>query len=139
MKNRSTNIFLSIFLLVSFQNISAQILAVPEIEQEQNQWCWSGVSKCILDYYFSANNWPAGSNQNQCGIAEYARTQNSGYFGGSNCCAFPTGSCNNPNWMYGVNGSIEDILSFFGAITTNNLTNSISESQWQNEINNNTP
>ena len=40
--------FISFLLFLT--NINAQILLVPEIEQEQNQWCWAGVSKCF-DYY----------------------------------------------------------------------------------------
>ena len=113
-------------------NINAQILLVPEIEQEQNQWCWAGVSKCVLDYY--------GDTVQQCEIAEYTRnvaTFNN--FGTVNCCVSPNHGCNYWNYNWGNSGSIEDILLNFGGITTTNLGSVLSQSQWQSEVANNTP
>jgi hypothetical protein len=120
----------TVLMFLFSTNIKAQILLVPEIEQEENQWCWAGVSKCILDYY--------GFVQQQCIIAEYARSQNIPQFGNTDCCTSPV-SCNNWNWSWGANGSIEDILLNFGGITTTNLGFSLTQTQWQAEINNNTP
>ena len=116
--------------LLFFTNVKAQILLVPQIEQEQNQWCWAGVTKCILDYY--------GFVQSQCIISEYARSQNPGQLGTTNCCASPV-SCNNWNWMWGAAGSIEDILTHFGGITTNNINNSLTEVECKTVISNYKP
>ena len=59
MKNKSNFLIVPfICFLLFFSNVKAQILLVPEIIQEQNQWCWAGVSKCVLDYY--------GSSVQQC-------------------------------------------------------------------------
>jgi hypothetical protein len=133
MKDRSTLfIALLVCFLFTFTNVKAQILLVPEIEQEQNQWCWAGVSKCVLDCY--------GLPLQQCEIAEYTRnvaTFNN--FGTVDCCIDPNQGCNYWNYNYGANGSIQDILFNFGGITTNNLSNTLSQAQWQTEITNNTP
>ena len=65
MKNRYTYLITTLicFILVS-TNVKAQIVLVPQIIQQQNQWCWAGVSKCVLDYY--------GFVQQQCAIVEFA-------------------------------------------------------------------
>ena len=117
--------------LLFFTNVKAQVLSVLEIEQEQNQWCWAGVSQCVLDYY--------GFSNQQCDIAEYARSQDPSYFGSSNCCLTPTGLCNNPNSMFSSTSGITAILANFGSITTTNLGAALSQSEWQAEISNNTP
>jgi hypothetical protein len=133
MKNRYAYIVTALICcLLFFTNVKAQVLLVPEIEQEQNQWCWAGVSKCVLDYY--------GFSHQQCDIAEYARLQNTSTFGNNNCCANPTGSCNNPNSMFSsTSGGIDDILSNFGSITTTNIYAALPETQWQTEISNGVP
>ena len=133
MKDRSTYFIAPfIFFLLFFTNINAQILLVPEIEQEQNQWCWAGVSKCVLDCY--------GASVQQCEIAEYTRnTATFNNFGTVDCCIDPNQGCNYWNYNWGSSGSIEDILSNFGGITTTNLGSVLSQTQWQTEITNNTP
>jgi Secretion system C-terminal sorting domain len=85
----------------------AQILTVPLVTQEQNEWCWAGCSKCILNYY--------GYAINQCDIAEYARSQNS-TFGTVACCVSTAYGCNNPNYNWGMAGSIQDILQHFDGV-----------------------
>jgi hypothetical protein len=133
MKDRYTYLIVPfICFLFFFTNAKAQILLVPEIEQEQNEWCWAGVSKCVLDYY--------GYPHQQCEIAEYTRniaTWNN--FGIVDCCLDPSQGCNYWNYMYGSGGSIQDILFNFGGITTNNSSSTLSQAQWQAEITNNTP
>jgi len=42
------------------------ILEVPDIRQQETQWCWAAVSQCVLAYY---SYFPQ-----QCEIADYART-----------------------------------------------------------------
>jgi len=133
MRNRYIYLITLLIYFVSFStNVNAQILLVPEIEQEQNNWCWAGVSKCVLDYY--------GFSQQQCEIAEYTRnvaTFNN--FGTVDCCIDPNQGCNDWNYNYGASGSIEDLLSNFGGIITTNSSSVLSELQWQTEITNNTP
>jgi len=132
MKNRDTYFITSLICFVLFfTNIKAQVLLVSEIEQEQTQWCWAAVSKCVLDYYNFA--------QPQCDIAEYARIQDSAYFGNTNCCVDPNQGCNNSNGMWGCTGCMEDILLNFGGITTIGSLSTLTQTQWQAEINNNRP
>jgi len=101
-------IFVLVFIAV---NISfAQILTVGEVEQEQTEWCWAGVSKCIVDYY--------GDTTDQCEIAEYTRTTATWHnFGSVDCCNSPLYGCNYWNYNYGYPGSIKDILLFFSGVT----------------------
>lgn len=79
------------------------ILDFPEVIQEQNQWCWAGVSVSIFDYF--------DNSVEQCEVAEYTRTVATWHdFGPTDCCANPGGDCNYWNYNYGYDGSIEDIL-----------------------------
>ncbi len=82
----------------------AQILNVPELTQEQDQWCWAGSSQCVLIYY--------GNNFLQCEIAEYTRLHSTFHnFGSVNCCVDPTQGCNYWNYNYDPDeGSIKMIL-----------------------------
>ena len=123
-------IFLLPFLL-SF-NVNAQILSVPQTIQEQTEWCWAGVSKCILDYY--------GYPQLQCDIADYARTVITWHnFGSVACCTSPSGSCNYWNYNIGYSGSISDILNHFGNITSYGIGNTISLAQIGQEVSGSRP
>jgi len=98
-----------IIIVFLINNAYSQVLNVPEITQEQNQWCWAGVSKCILDYY----SYPV----EQCEIAEYARQVITWHnFGSTDCCANPNLGCNYWNYNWGYPGSIQDILVHFGDI-----------------------
>ena len=93
-------------ILLSHANFSsATVLGVPEIIQEQNNWCWAGCSRAVLLYY--------GTNVAQCNIADWARQQNN--WGNANCCTNPGGAiCNQYNLLYGSNGSIQAILQNWG-------------------------
>ena len=116
-----------VFSLVFSGFLKAQVLNVPQITQEQNQWCWAGVSKCILDYY----GFPS---YQQCDIAEYARTVITwNNFGSVNCCVDPNQGCNYWNYNYGYNGSIQDILVHFGTISNNGVAYALNTTDITNE------
>ena len=112
-----------VFSLVFSGTANAQVLNVPQTIQEQNQWCWAGVSKCILDYY-------GYNSYQQCDIAEYARTVITwNNFGPVNCCVDPNQGCNYWNYNYGFNGSIQDILVHFGSISNNGVSYALSTNE----------
>ncbi|MCX6286633.1 MAG: T9SS type A sorting domain-containing protein [Bacteroidetes bacterium] len=102
-----------IVLLLTFivhVQLKGQVLNVPEITQEQNQWCWAGVSACALDYYCTTTA--------QCDIAEYTRTVATWHsFGSTDCCVNPNVGCNYWNYNWGYPGSIQDILIHFANIS----------------------
>jgi hypothetical protein len=78
-------------------------LDFPEVIQEQNQWCWAGVSASLFDYF--------DSRVEQCEIAEYVRQVATWHdFGSIDCCINPGDDCNYWNYNWGYSGSIEDIL-----------------------------
>jgi len=106
MKNKIYALFIGLMLASTTQ---AQVLNVPTIEQEQDLWCWAGISKSALDYY--------GEVHEQCEIVEWVRTVRSGY-GDDPCCENPSGPCNNTNVLYNSDGSIQDILHHFAGITS---------------------
>lgn len=85
----------------------AQVLGVPKVVQEQDQWCWAAVSSAILGYYKRPLS--------QCAIAEYTRTKATWHdFGQVDCCQSPSGACNSWNYNWGYPGSIQDILQTNG-------------------------
>jgi hypothetical protein len=121
-----------IFLFLNSTIGKSQVLNVPETFQEQNQWCWAGCSKCILDYY--------GDVLNQCDIADYARTQITWTsFGTVNCCVDPNQGCNYWNYNYGSNGSIQDILVHFGAIANYGVASALTLAEINSDISGNKP
>ncbi|MEI7500847.1 MAG: T9SS type A sorting domain-containing protein [Bacteroidota bacterium] len=111
--------------------VNSQVLEVEKIEQKQSQWCWAGVSACVLNYY--------KKDQPQCAIVEYARLKDPVTFGNTDCCLTPTGKCNNPNGIYGGAGTISDILLYFGSIKNRGQNTSMSKTTITNEITNNRP
>lgn len=114
-----------IFILFA-SALYSQYLSVPQIIQEQDQWCWAGTSSCILNYY--------GKNINQCTIAEYTRTVATWHnFGNVNCCVDPNQGCNYWNYNWGVSGSIQDILQHWG-ISNNCVSNYLSVPEVQTEL-----
>ncbi len=78
-------------------------LSVPLVIQEHSQWCWSGSSKAILNYY---NKTPS-----QCQIVNWA-------YGINYACGNTTfnwnSNANTPNSMYGTSGSVQNILANWG-------------------------
>ncbi len=117
------SLFFAVIFSFAFAAITkAQVLNVPLVIQEQNQWCWAGVSKCILDYY--------GYSHQQCEIADYARTSITWTsYGSVDCCIDPSQGCNYWNYNYGYPGSIQDILIHFGGIQNNGLSYAINAAQ----------
>jgi hypothetical protein len=100
-------IFTLLFFLLLFNNAFSQYLNVPQVIQEQDQWCWAGVSACVLGYY--------GTTIPQCTIAEYTRVSATWHnFGTVNCCNDASQGCNYWNYNWGAAGSIEDILLHWG-------------------------
>ena len=114
-------------ILLGSLNINAQQLSVPLTIQVQNQWCWSGCSTCMLNYY--------GFPVTQCQVADYARTVSTAInFGTTNCCVDASQGCNQPNYNWGVNGSIDDILLHFGNITCSHGTTALPLATIQNNV-----
>jgi hypothetical protein len=101
---RNAIIFLAVFCSAA---AFGQILDVPEVTQEQTEWCWAGTSCCVLNYY--------GKPVSQCTIADFTRTKATWHdFGTENCCDVPGKKCNYWNYNYGYPGSIEEILKQWG-------------------------
>lgn len=125
--------FICALTIVLLANLSrGQVLNVPQIEQAQDQWCWVGVSKCILDYY--------GYPKSQCEIAEYTRTVATWHsFGSQNCCTNPYSGCNYWNYNWGSSGSIQDILMHFGSIQNVGRSSALGISEIGVEISNRRP
>ena len=130
--NRARMIVLVSVLLcgLHFSDTQADLLAVPEVEQEESQWCWAGVSQSILRYY--------GNAVTQCEIAEYARSSRPEYYGTVDCCVDSTQGCNQPNGMTGP-GTIEDILIHFGGIDSQFVSGVLSSDDCATEIANYLP
>lgn len=78
-------------------------LAVPLTTQEHSQWCWSASSKAVLNYYTKTVS--------QCQIVNWA-------YGLNYACGNTTfnwnSNANQPNSMYGTNGSVQKILANWG-------------------------
>ena len=133
---RVANIFNHFFsiLIVSLLFLSlaeAKILDVPETTQEQNQWCWAGVSSATLAYY--------GQSISQCTIAEYTRTHATFHnFGSINCCQNASQGCNYWNYGYGYLGSIQKILQNWG-VNNYGYGYALSQSAATSEIDSNRP
>jgi len=101
--------FVCLLLINNSYSQIFKVLDVPEVFQEQTQWCWAGVSKSILDYYCYPFE--------QCEIADYARQVIDWHdFGSTDCCVNPNLGCNYWNYMFGAPGSLLDILAYFGSI-----------------------
>ncbi|MCX6283604.1 MAG: hypothetical protein NTW31_05145, partial [Bacteroidetes bacterium] len=111
---KKSAIFVFVISFIIQTQLNGQVLNVPEIIQEQNQWCWAGVSACALDYYCTPTA--------QCTIAEYTRTVATWYnFGSTDCCVNPNLGCNYWNYNWGYPGSIQDILVHFDNISNNGV------------------
>lgn len=121
-------ILITLFSIVmGFAGIGAAadfLLEVPERIQGHSQWCWVGSSKAVLDYYGT------DTGVSQCSIANWA-------WGRTDCCAsepFDVYSvCNQPNYMYGATGSLQDILSHWG-VASNSMQTHLSQSGFVSQI-----
>lgn len=111
-------------------SMTAQVLNVNQIEQEQDQWCWSASSKTILDYY--------GFVKKQCEIAEWVRnTATFHNFGTTNCCTSASKGCNYWNYNYNEKGSIQDILVYFGNLQNTGVAAALTQTEIQTELSKN--
>lgn len=123
-------ILILIFIFIA-NLLYSQYLRVPEVIQEQNQWCWAGSSACVLKYF--------GKNISQCTIADYTRTVSTWHnFGTVNCCTDPQQGCNYWNYNWGYAGSIQDILQHWG-VANSGVGSSLSIAQIQTELNSQRP
>src|SRR5688500_7050594 len=111
---RSAMFFRSVILVSALPLcVESQVLSVPQVIQQQTEWCWAATLKCVMDYY------DPNLSFSQCVIAEYARTQATWHnYGSIDCCTNPSQGCNYWNYMWGYNGGIEDILDNFADIKT---------------------
>ena len=105
MKKNILLLFLGITFSLNAQDIK---ISVPLATQEQSNWCGVAASQCVLRYY------PPNRLIQQCVIMEWVRQ------GATNsCCEVPTPQyCNHGIDLYGTTGSVQAILSYFGAINS---------------------
>lgn len=115
-------------LTCTFFFAQGQVLNVNNTEQQYNQWCWAGSTKCVLDYYgFTAPQ--------QCDIAEYVRTIATFHnFGSTDCCTNALQGCNYWNYNYGAAGSMQDILVHFGNLQNSGIATSLTLAEITTQI-----
>ena len=132
-------ILYSTFLFVS-SLFAATILPIPLTTQQHDQWCWSGTTTSIIQYY--------GTQVRQCDVANFARTQINKTtapfhnFGTTDCCVDTStfaksqapGSCNYWNYNWGNPGSIQDILNNW-SVTNGTLGGTYTFAEVQTQIN----
>lgn len=96
-----------LFAFASTALSAGVVLDVPQVFQEQTEWCWAGTSTAVLRYY--------GKTVQQCDVANYTRQTATWHdFGKDDCCVKPSGACNYWNYNYGYPGSISEILGKWG-------------------------
>ncbi len=113
-------------VILSSVSIAAKtkILAVPEVVQQQNQWCWAGVSDAVLSYF--------NKDIEQCRMANFAWSR-------TDCCTNPTSAnCNQPNSMYGTSGSLKEILNRW-CVKSRSKASALGFSKVKYQINRNRP
>jgi hypothetical protein len=114
--------FLFTLLLTPAADSANMVLNVPETAQEHSNWCWDASSNAVLEYY--------GTGVAQCDIAKWAWQR-------SDCCGNTTfawsHACNQQNYMYGISGSVQDILSNWNV--SSNATAALSQATSVSEIN----
>lgn len=103
------SVVLSASLLAMLPSAFAQwrTLNVPLVTQEHSEWCWAGSTKAILNYY--------GQTPSQCQIVNWAYGLN---YACDNSVFEWSSSANQPNYMYGSNGSVQNILKNWGVSNT---------------------
>ncbi len=105
MQNQLNRALLSAALLLAAPMVQAQwrTLNIPLTTQEHSQWCWSASSKAVINYYRTPPS--------QCQIVNWA-------YGINYACGNSTFNwnsyANQPNSLYGSNGSVQSILSAWG-------------------------
>ena len=103
-----------LFGLIYAHTAWAAVLTVPQKYQEQTQWCWSGCSQAILEYY--------GTMKTQTEIAQYG-----------------TDGANTWNWLYGsstdpTRNGIDLILNHFASLATTPYASALSQLRVAAEI-----
>jgi hypothetical protein len=91
---------------MSTQAIAAsgyKYLSVNLVQQEHSNWCWSGSSVSVLNWY--------GQRPSQCAVANWALGIN---YACGNTNFNWNSTANQPNGMYGGGGTIQGILSHWG-------------------------
>lgn len=129
MQKKFKRIILGAAILLAIPSAFAQwrTLSVPLVTQEHSQWCWSGSSKAVLNYY--------SKTPSQCQIVNWA-------YGLNYACGNSTfdwnSNANQPNSMYGTNGSVQNILANWG-VPNNAYSVASSWSSVVSDINANRP
>ncbi|UXI70196.1 C39 family peptidase [Tahibacter amnicola] len=77
-----------------------KVLNVYQTNQEHSNWCWAATSVAVLNFY--------GKYPSQCQVVNWARGIN---YACGNTTFNWNNTANQPNSMYGVNGSIQSILN----------------------------
>jgi hypothetical protein len=103
-------------------NPSGVALAVPELPQQCQSWCWAASIAMVANYY--------GTSISECALAGYK----TGY--GSSCCAWA--ACSSPCDQSALGPEIASILSQLGFYGTY-LTRALTESELQLEISSGRP
>lgn len=130
-KHKTAKVILISLFILGTSFLWTKVLNFPSVIQEQNQWCWAGVSRAVFLYY--------GKDIAQCTIANFTRNRASWHdFGSTDCCVDPTQGCNYWNYMYNTDGSIEDILNHWG-IQSDPYAAHFSRTKVTNVINDNRP
>ncbi len=121
-------VFFNVVLFVNNFGAQGQVLNVSNAEQQYDQWCWAGSTKCVLDYY-------GFSTPQQCDIAEYVRTTATFHnFGNTDCCTNALQGCNYWNYNYGAAGSMQDILVHFGNLQNTGIATSLTQAEITTQI-----
>jgi hypothetical protein len=115
-------VFFTAIVPVGYGYGASKILNVPEETQEQDQWCWAACSQALLSFF--------KKEISQCRVADFARDR-------QDCCSKPE-ECNDPNYMYGIAGSIEDILNHW-CVSSAPLESALGFAECKKEINNDRP
>jgi|GEM_PF-2374438 len=97
-------------------------LKVPQIYQEQDNWCWAGTSSAVLSYF--------GKSISQCYIADFSWSR-------TDCCLTPA-NCDYAQDMYGSGGAIDGILAHW-CVKSTGQANVLSFNACKAEINGKRP
>ncbi len=112
-------LFVSLVIAAQPQDASlagTKYLDVPDVKQEQSEWCWAGCARSLFLYY--------GQDVAQCEIANFN-------WGRTDCCTNPgSTACNNWTWII---PNVQDILWHWN-VASNALWSSASFSTVQTEI-----
>jgi len=98
--------------------LHAQVLPVPNVKQEQTNWCAAAAAECVLRYH-NITNIQYGNHYGQCAIMTWVRDANPALYGTANCCPAPPSTfpypCNKevPLGFNDEKHSIHEVLKHF--------------------------